>query len=86
MLNTRKEGDSIGSLFKFNSSGNRYETYILDSQEYAKVISEINSNYEVYKGKEIAAHYSVGLDGCYYIYFFENHGFNDYNIYEKSEF
>ena len=30
-------------------------------------------------------HYSVGIDNHYYAYFFENHGFNDYNIVEKFE-
>ena len=26
------------------------------------------------------------LDNRYYLYFFENHGFNDYNIVERYEF
>lgn len=88
VLNTYKEGDSIGSLFKLDSNGNQFEfpPWVLDANEYAKIISEINSNYEIYKGQLIAAHYSLGIDGIYYIYYFENHGFNDYNIFEKSEF
>lgn len=27
-----------------------------------------------------------GTDKRYYVYFFENHGYNDYNIVEKFEF
>ena len=54
-----------------------YNTFILSRSEYAKIISEINTNYGL--------HCSVGLDGRYYLYYFENHGFNNYNIVEKIE-
>ena len=54
----------------------------LEPNEYAKICSEINQIYDVqYKGKRIGAHASFGIDGEAYIYWFENHGFNDYNIY-----
>ena len=62
-----------------------HSVYYLDRVEYAKIISEINSNYELYLGKRYAAHYSVGVDNKYYVYFFENHGFNDYSIYLRRE-
>ena len=58
--------------------------FLLDFREYSKIISEINQIYEVqYKGKRIAAHTSFGIDGIAYIYYFENHGFDDYNIYNR---
>ena len=50
--------------------------------EFSKIVSEINQAYEAqYKGKIIASHPSYGVDGKMYIYWFENHGFNDYNIF-----
>lgn len=58
----------------------KYRTYFLDKKEYAKIMSEINNDYEIYKDKEIASHFSIGIDDKYYIYYFENHGFNEYNI------
>ncbi len=73
---------------KHDSKGNpfRYPTCILDSAEYAKIVSEINTNYDLYKKEPYPIHYSIGVDNHYYVYFFENHGFNDYNIVEKFEF
>ena len=50
----------------------------LDRQEYAKIISEINTDYSIYKNKRIAAHLSYGIDDKAYVYIFENHGFNNY--------
>ena len=35
------------------------------------------------KGIPIAAHISFGIDGIAYVYYFENHGFDDYNIFNK---
>ena len=77
----------MGFLVRFDSKGKPYEypTCRLDAREYAKIIHEINSNYELYKDKPYPVHYSVGIDNHYYAYFFENHGFNDYNIVEKFE-
>ena len=63
----------------------RYSSCYLDSREYAKIISEINSSYDLYRDEPFAVHYSVGTDNRYYVYFFENHGFNDYNIIDKFE-
>lgn len=70
--------DSKGIAFRFPSCH-------LNSTEYAKIISEINTNYDLYKNKQYPVHYSVGFDNHYYVYFFENHGFNDYNIVERFE-
>ena len=57
----------------------------LEPKEYSKILSEINLVYEVqYKDKSISAHPSFGIDGRQYVYWFEIHGFNDYNIYLKT--
>ena len=64
-----------------------FETYYLDKAEYAKIMSQINTNYfDLYEGKRFCAHYSLGTDDRYYIYYFENYGYNNYNIVEKIEF
>ncbi len=78
----------MGLLARYDSNGKpfQYPACYLDYKEYAKVISEINTNYELYRNKPYPVHYSVGIDGRYYVYYFENHGFNDYNIVEKLEF
>ncbi len=60
-----------------------FPTCLLNRREYAKIISEINTNYDIYKDKEFCVHYSVGVDNSYYMYFFENHGYDNYNIFEK---
>ena len=54
----------------------------LNPIEYRKICSEINQIFDVqYKNKKIAAHTSFGIDGKAYVYWFENHGFDNYNIY-----
>ena len=54
----------------------------LDGREYAKIISEINNQYySNYRNEEICLLVSFGIDGVAYIYWFENHGFNNYNIF-----
>ena len=59
-------------------------TLWLEPTEYAKICSEINDSYEsLHKGYAICTHTSFGLDGKVYNYWFENHGFNDYNIFSK---
>lgn len=63
----------------------RFETFYLNAAEYSKIVSEINTNYEKYRGKRIAIHMSYGIDNRAYWYYFENHGFNRYNIYMKVE-
>ena len=61
------------------------KSFYLSSGEYAKIISEINTNYSKYEGKRFAAHSSYGIDNKAYIYFFENIGYNNYNIYLRME-
>ena len=57
-------------------------SFWLEPREYGKIISEINSLCDVqYKEQRLCAHPSFGIDGVAYIYLFENHGFNNYNIY-----
>ena len=61
-------------------------TCTLTKEEYAKIVSEINTNYKKYEGKGIFVHRSVGPDNKYYLYFFENRGFDDYIFLDKFEF
>ena len=68
--------DANGKPFK-------YPTYLLAREEFARVTSEINSNYSAYANKKYATHYSVDMSGKFCFYLFENHGFDDFNIYEK---
>jgi hypothetical protein len=61
-------------------------TCALTKEEYAKIVSEINTNYKKYEGRGIFVHRSVGPDNRYYLYFFENRGFDDYIFLDKFEF
>ncbi len=58
-------------------------TYYLCSAEYAKIIGEINTNFGLYEGKSEAIHLSYGIDDVPYVYYFENRGYNCYNIYNR---
>lgn len=66
----------IGEVVRFV-----YNTFILDRAEYAKICREINTNYSKYEGKTYAVHISYGIDNKPYWYYFENHGYDNYNIY-----
>ena len=44
-----------------------------------------DSFYEKYVGKPFAIHLSYGIDNRAYWYYFENHGFDNYNIYMRVE-
>ena len=46
--------------------------------EQEKIRHEINTYFKKYNGLKIIAHRSVGIDDCYYVYYVENHGFDDY--------
>ncbi len=63
-----------------------YPTCYLDEVEFYKVVSEINTNYRLYENKSLCSHYSIGIDGEYYVFYFENRGYNDYNIIGKFNF
>jgi hypothetical protein len=62
-----------------------FDSFLIHPKEYAKICSEINTNYSKYEGKAFSMHFSFGIDEKSYIYYFENHGYNDYNIYYRSE-
>lgn len=57
----------------------------IDWREKEKIRSEINTNYDKYVGKPYAIHYSYGIDDKPYIYYFENRGFDDINIYKRRK-
>lgn len=57
----------------------------LDHREYAKIVSEINTNYRKYSGKRKAIHFSYGIDNRSYAYYFENYDFDAYRIYARIE-
>lgn len=60
------------------------KSFWLDPIEYRKICSEINQIFDVqYRDKKIAAHSSFGIDGKAYVYWFENHGFDNYNIFMR---
>lgn len=50
--------------------------------EYRKIVSEINTNYRKYEGKEKCTHYSLWKD-TYYCYKFVNYGFDNYKFTKK---
>lgn len=78
----------MATLFKLDSHGNPfiYRTLELKPAEYARIISEINNCYSVYEGQRFCMHESYDFFSGAYVYYFENHGFNDYNIYQKEVF
>ena len=57
----------------------------LDVREYAKIVSEINSKYKIYKDKRLAVHISYGIDNRAYAYVFEIRDFNDYVFIARDE-
>ena len=62
--------------------------YWLPPEEYKQITSEINKAYkEMYEGEPLCQHYSCSeYDLQYWKYSFENHGFDDYNIYKKEPY
>ena len=62
-----------------------FETFFLPASEYAKICSEISSNYAKYRDKALAIHASYGVDNKPYWYYFENQGYDNYNIYMRIE-
>lgn len=76
----------MDKIVKLDLSGRPFEfpTFELDNVEYAKIVHEINNLYYYkYENKKFAMHRSLDTYGNYYIYYFENHGFGDYNIVER---
>jgi len=73
-------------MIRFDLDGNtfKYEQVDIDSKEISKITHEINNIYHSkYAGKRLGMHRSIDLNGNYCIYYFENHGFDDYNIFGK---
>ena len=60
-----------------------FDTLYLKPAEYAKIYSEINTNYFKYIGHLNCIHRSYDDEGNPCRYYFENHGFNKYNVYAK---
>ena len=60
-----------------------YNTFLMSKREYAKIYGEINTNYFKYINIPFAVQASYGIDNRAYWYFFENHGYGDYNIYMR---
>ena len=75
------------SVVKLDKNGFPFELpeADFDWKEKEKIRSEINTNYIRYRGKEFAAHFSYGLDDMPYVYYFENRGFDDINIYYRQK-
>ena len=48
-----------------------------------RYINEINTNYSKFEGKEKCVHLSYYGEKAY-MYYFENHGFDNYNIYMRK--
>lgn len=70
-----------------DSNGNPYEfkTVRLPVGEYGKIMSEVGSHYDRYEGKDLCIHYSYDLKGRSKAYYFENHGYNEYNFYKVQK-
>lgn len=71
-------------------SNGRYYIYKEDDtvpiKEKSKIFHELNYYFHSkYNGLPIIAHRSLGLDDHYYIYYCENHGFGEYNIFMRVE-
>jgi DNA-binding cell septation regulator SpoVG len=71
-----------------NTDNNKYcfefPTRRLSKKEYSKIVHEINTNYSKYENDTLGVHYSYSYDNKCYKYYFENHGFNCYNVYSKK--
>lgn len=81
--NKKKAG---GSSEENDKNSYSRKTLKLPKKEYAKVISEINTNYHSrYEGKK-KGHLDLATKKGYFCYRFEIHGFDDYNIYDKEKY
>lgn len=63
----------------------RYPSALISMAEKEKIRHEVNTNYVKYQNKRLCVHMSYGLDNRAYIYYFENRGFDDINIYERRD-
>ena len=54
-------------------------------KEREKIRHEINTFYKLYEGMPVIVHRSVGVDNKYYLYYVYNHGFDDYEFFDRWE-
>ena len=59
--------------------------YYLNPKEYAKIISEKNTNFDKYSKSRFGIHYSYGIDGTPYCYYFVIFGYDNYMIYFRKD-
>ena len=69
----------------FNNIPFRYSEANIPWNEKEKIRHEVDTNYGKYEGLPFIAHRSLGLDNRYYIYFIENRGYDDINIFMVME-
>lgn len=62
----------------------RFQPANIDWREREKIRHEINTNYDKYRNQLFCVHPSFGLDYNSYNYYFENHGFDNINIYDRQ--
>ena len=77
-----KTGKMMGSVPMGGGAVGKAKPVRLSKGEYRKIVSEINTNYGKYQGKDICYHHSVWTDK-YFTYKFVNNGFDNYSFIEK---
>ena len=60
-----------------------YPSICLKNAEIAKICQEISTNYSKYEGRELIMHRTKDLVINWCIYYVENRGYGDYNIFGK---
>ena len=65
-----------------SAKGGKRKPPKLSKGEYRKIVSEINTNYSRYEGKQHCTHYSL-WNNRYYTYEFINYGFDNYSFVGK---
>ena len=78
----------MAEIYRLDANGKPFQfpTMELDKTEYARIISEINTCFSLYDGQTFCIHNSYDIYDGAYSYYFENHGYNDYNIVSKQPF
>ena len=74
------DGDDLYSALSEHYGKTKLPTVYLEKQEYAHVMSEINTWYKKEYAKKRIIRKAIGD----YIYTFENNGYNDYRIINKA--
>ena len=81
---TGRNKDSKGNFYiPYDQKGNAYgkPEYHLPPRTYKKIVGEINTEYESkHKGKKLSYHRTANK-----IYYFENHDYDDFNIYDVED-